>query len=218
MPKYIINKADQAVPLSGDVAGSAWARANVLQIEDYPWPQGNPPRPTQVRALWDDQNLYIQFLCEDKHISAVETRLNGNVYLDSCVEFFGMIDPATSNDYFNLEINCCGMMHLGYGPGRHGRRLSTPGIAQQMKIVTSVKGPTKQESPADDGWWVAAALPWEAISQLAGKKVSPRSGLAWRGNFYRCGGREVEYGVWSHIDNPIPDYHRPEFFGDIEFA
>jgi hypothetical protein len=169
-------------------------------------------------VLWDQTNLYIQFICQDKHISAVETKLNGSVYLDSCAEFFAMIDPQAGMDYFNLEMNCCGTMHLGFGPGRKNRRLCTPEIAGQIKIATSVKGPTKQESPSDESWWIAAALPWSAIGQLAQKKVQPQPGTRWKANFYRCGGSHEAYGVWSHIGCPNPDYHRPEYFGDIEFA
>jgi hypothetical protein len=220
MPKYVIKKADRPVALAGLVIGKAWQQANVLHIEDHPWHKGQSAynRPTDVRVLWDDTNLYIQFICQDKHISSVETKLNGSVYLDSCAEFFAMVDPSAGMDYFNLEMNCCGTMHLGFGPGRGSRRLCTPEIAGQIKIVASVDGPTKQESPTDELWWLAAALPWTAIGQLAQKPIQPTTGTKWKANFYRCGGSENTYGVWSQIDTPAPDYHRPEYFGDIEFA
>jgi hypothetical protein len=37
------------------------------------------------------------------------------------------------------------------------------------------------------------------------------------GNFYKCGD-ETEYphfGCWNLIASPVPDFHRPEYFGEI---
>ena len=93
-----------------------------------------------------------------------------------------------------------------------------PSGVTARRVGTSIPTPTKVESPNDDGWWLAAAIPFSAISELAGFKVAPKSGTVWRANFYRCGGRtDPQYACWNHIDNPQPDFHRPEFFGNLTF-
>ena len=41
--------------------------------------------------------------------------------------------------------------------------------------------------------------------------------LKMRGNFYKCASAasQPHYLSWNPIDTPAPDFHRPEFFGDI---
>jgi len=214
-----VHPASASVPLSGAVAGTPWAGARVLRVDRYPWYEGGEKQSTAVRMLYDRRALYVQFRCRDRHVSAVETRLNGDVYLDSCVELFAMPLPAEGAGYFNVEINCCGCLHLGFGPGRAGRRLVPRELARRIRIETSVPTPTKTEDPRDRAWWVAAALPFKTLSDFAGFAVRPASGNVWRANLYRCGGRtDPQYAVWNPIAWPHPDYHRPECFGEISFA
>ena len=218
MSQYTIKRATGSVPLTGDVAGP-WAAANVLKIDNYPWYKAGQKQGTDVRLMYDDQNLYVQFRCEDKHIFSKETKHNGLVCLDSCVEFFATIDPASGPHYFNLEINCCGVIHMGYGEQRHGRILMDEKAAKGITIKTSEPGPTREESPSDNGWWVAVKVPLALIGEFAGKKVQPKPGTPWKANFYRCGGKtDDQYAVWNPIPWKQPDYHRPEFFGELTFA
>ncbi|MFB3892092.1 MAG: carbohydrate-binding family 9-like protein [Phycisphaerae bacterium] len=223
MSKYMIKKAARAVPLTGEVIGP-WSRAEVLKIDHYPWYKAGVKQATSVRLLYDAKAIYVQFICEDKHIFARKTEFNGPVCLDSCVEFFATIEPAVRPDYFNLEINCCGQIHMGFGQERHGRILMAPELARRMKIVTSIKASSKEESAKDNGWWVAAAIPFDVISEFASQKnpgtlVKPGKGTVWKANFYRCGGKtDEQYAVWNDIKWAKPDYHRPEFFGELEFV
>jgi hypothetical protein len=218
MSSYAINRAASKAILTGDVSGTAWEHANALQIDNFPWYTSGQKQDTQARLLYDDDAIYAQFICEDAHIFAKETELNGGVYLDSCVEFFASFAP-NKPDYFNLEMNCCGTMHVGLGAGREGRRLITPELARRIKVVASVPGPTKDESPYDNGWWIVVAMPFEMISEFAGQKVKPTSGTPWRANFYRCGGKtDAQHACWNPITRERPDFHRPEFFGDMVFA
>ena len=91
-------------------------------------------------------------------------------------------------------------------------------MLDQICVVTSVPTPTREESSADDGWWLAAGVPFAAIAELAQAPVAPGSGTGWGGNFYRCGGRtEPQCACWNPIQWQQPDYHRPEFFGTLTF-
>jgi len=219
MRRYTIQSVRKAPPLAGDVACTPWAGARVLRIDRYPWYAGGERQSTAVRMLYGRRALYVQFRCRDRHISAVETKRNGDVYLDSCVELFAMPQPAPGAGYFNLEVNCCGCMHLGWGPGRAGRRLVTRQLASRIAVATSIATPTKAELPDDRAWWVAAAIPFATLSEFAGRSVRPVCGDVWRANLYRCGGEtDPQYAVWNPIDWPQPDYHRPEFFGELRFA
>jgi hypothetical protein len=196
----------------------AWAAADKLAIDQFPWFKQGQRQATDVGLLYDDQAIYLLFVCEDKHINSVETRPNGDVYKDSCVEFFATPNPRENSSYFNFESNCCGCVHLGWGAGRHDRKLGSPQVHADIKVKTSIPTPTREESPRDDGWWLAAAIQFSAIEKLGGLKLAPRPGDTWRVNFFRCGGKtDGQYACWSPIDFKDPDFHRPQFFGLLKF-
>jgi len=221
MNTYTVQRTPAAPPLTGQVADTPWADAATLAIDTYPWYTAGGKQATTVRLLHDDEAIYVQFQCEDRHIFCEVTELNGPVSKDSCVELFATIDPDRRPHYLNFEANCCGTFLMGFNGSRAEQRRISPELARRVAVVTSIQQPTRDESPDDDGWWLTAKLPLEVLSQLAGQPVQPTAGTRWRANFYRCGGRtERQYACWNPIDtakHPRPDFHRPEFFGQLLF-
>ena len=216
MRTYRIKRATRTPALSGEVKGTAWQSAEALAVDNWPWYVGGDKQPTEIRVLYDDRAIYVQFQCVDRHIYSRTTELNGPVYKDSCAEFFAGTDPDAGPEYFNFEANCCGVFHLGFGSGRHDRRLITPELASRVEVASSERGPIRDEKPDDSHWWVAARLPLDVLSEFTGRTVAPKPGDQWRANFYRIGGRlDGQYACWSLIELPTPDYHRPEFFGQV---
>lgn len=216
MREYTVGRAAETPPLTGDLDGP-WADAPTLAIDAWPWDTGRDRQATTARLLYDDEALYLQYVCEDTHLEATATELNGEVWTDSCVEFFAAPAPGERPGYVNFEANCCGAFLMGYGPGRGQREFVAPEVAAGVRVATPVPGPTKEPSPDDDGWWLAAALPFGVLSALAGHRVAPSPGDRWRANCYRCGGR-TEFAAWNPVEAPDPDFHRPEQFGAISFA
>jgi hypothetical protein len=189
-----------------------------LKIDVFPWHKSGAKQETTLRACYSHTRLYLLFQCQDRHISASRTALNSDVCNDSCVEFFASV-PEEPGNYFNLEINCCGALHLGYGPGRHKRRMVTPEQATRIGIFHSVPGPARQESRDDSGWAVQVGLPFDFLSDFIGRPVSVQTGTLWRANFYRCGGlTDPQFACWSPVGTPRPDFHRPEYFGKLQFS
>jgi len=218
MKSYLIKRANGPVPLCGDAPAAPWKTADLAQIDQYPWYKAGAKQVTNARAVYDDKALYLQFLCEDRHIFSRVTETGGNVCNDSCVEFFATIDPDQGPDYFNIETNCCGTRLMGFGPQREGRRRLLPGQAERIQIVTSIPAKTRDEQKGDNGWWAAIELPFDFLSEFTGRTIAPKPGTRWRANFYRCGGKtEPQCACWNPIEWKTPDYHRPEFFGDVRF-
>ena len=220
MKSYTIRRAAGPVALTGDAKAGPWASAESLAVDQFPWCKGGVKEATAARVLYDARAIYVQFICQDGHISTEVRPLNGNVCCDSCVEFFATVDPAKGPDYFNFEVNCCGQIHLGFGPRRGAdRKLVAAPLASRIRVASSVPGPTKDESPDDKGWWLAAELPFDMLSEFAGVKIAPAAGSVWRGNFYRCGGKtNQQFAAWNPPGTPRPDFHCPEFFGELTFA
>jgi len=213
---YVVRRAGGPVRLACD--DPCWAPADRLTIDEFPWYESGTKQGTTAAMLYDDSAVYVLFICEDSHIHAREIRPNGDVYLDSCVELFAKPGAGEGDGYFNFEANCCGTVHLGFGPARGGRRLAGDDVLAAVAVAGSVPTPTRDETPGDDGWWLAAKLPFAAIGQLAGAKVAAAPGAVWRANFYRCGGKtDPQYACWKAIECEKPDFHRPEFFGTLTF-
>ncbi|MCK4627061.1 MAG: carbohydrate-binding family 9-like protein [Phycisphaerae bacterium] len=213
---YLVRRAAGTVRLACD--DQAWSRADVLSIDEYPWYTAGEKQDTTVAVLYDERAVYLLFVCADKHISAVETQPNGWVCKDSCVEFFIAFESEGVIKHLNFEANCCGTIHLGFGAWREVRSHAAPEVLDAVEVKTSIPTPTKEEFLTDDGWWLSAKIPFEAMSKMVGSDVAPKSGDTWRVNFYRCGGKtDPQYAAWNRIDWPEPDYHKPEFFGTLTF-
>ncbi len=215
---YSIRRIPGEIELGGDPGREPWSWLAPAMIDRFPWYVLGEKQATTVKACYTERCLYLQFECEDRHISASRTELNGGVCQDSCAEFFATV-PEDPESYFNLEVNCCGTLHLGHGKGRQERRLIGPELAARITLAHSVPGPTKEESPADDGWVLEVGLPFDVLGEFIGRAVSVGPGTKWRGNFYRCGGAtDPQHSCWSPVGTPSPDFHRPEYFGRLEFT
>lgn len=94
----------------------------------------------------------MQFHVKDSTIESTAIELNGPVYEDSAVEWF--VSPSGADDwYFKFEINCVGIIYLGWGPNRSDRPLGSHAAAEHIQVVTSEPGPTRESHPDDESWW-----------------------------------------------------------------
>ncbi|MFW5798315.1 MAG: carbohydrate-binding family 9-like protein [Planctomycetota bacterium] len=216
MAEYTIRKVDDFT-VDADPDKDTWQGVPSLPIDVYRWYKSGKKQDTEVKVVYSDTAVYCLFACQDKHISAERRELNGPVCRDSCVEFFATVEPDKQPHYFNLEMNCCGQLHLGWGPERgEDRKLVSPELARKIEIASTVPGQTKTDSPEDDGWVLEVKLPFEVLRQHCGYTFTG-SGTVWKANFYRCGGTDDQYASTFPIELPKPDFHRPEFFQPIVF-
>ncbi|WP_121741495.1 carbohydrate-binding family 9-like protein [Natronorubrum halophilum] len=223
MKQYTIARARSTVPLGDAVDGTPWEEATVFRIDEFSWHEGGPKPLTTGRVCYDDEAIYLQFSVEDREITASVTALNGPTFEDSSVEFFADPTPDEDSRYFNFEPNCCGQFKVAWqeaGWQERGidRDLISPELADRISIRTSVPGPTTDGESDADGWWLAAAIPFDVLSELTGREIAPTAGTEWRGNFYRSGvATDSQKATWNPIEKPAPDYHSPEYFGRLRF-
>jgi hypothetical protein len=208
MSQYTIHKTISQNP--------DWSTITALDINKFPWYKTGTQQNTQVKLCASDETLFIQIIAQDNYSFAKQTQLNHMLVCeDSCVEFFFSPSGILGSSYVNLEVNCCGTLHVAYGAGRENRQFISLEVASLIQRSSSITSPIKFESQNDTQWEVEIALPFTAIEHLTGELVSKGK---WFANFYRCGGRtEPQYAVWNNIDVPDPDYHQPEHFGKLVF-
>lgn len=177
------------------------------------WPEVSAYRPmASFAAAYSAKYLYIDFLTRCNYLRAVNTADQSPVSQDSCVEFFA--DPRCDGHYWNFEFNCIGAINASHRTERaHPTRLT------HDELATVLRWPSCGTRPFCEieglfTWNLLVAIPL-ALMGLDPDNMPEKI----RANFYKCASAtsEPHYLAWSPISYPKPDFHRPEFFGDVYF-
>ncbi|MFA6945988.1 MAG: carbohydrate-binding family 9-like protein [Pedobacter sp.] len=181
-------------------------------INITPW-VAYPYKPELAFAMaYGDQAVFLKFYVEEKHIRAVYSEPNDPVYKDSCVEFF--VSFGDEKEYYNFEFNCAGTCLLSFGEERAKRIRSGDELIKSIASRSSIKPANSKGS--NIGWELTLSIPFSAFQY---HQIDSLKGKQCRANFYKCGDDlpEPHFVVWNDIKTEEPDYHRPEFFGSVEF-
>ncbi len=159
------------------------------------------------------KEIWLKYYVTEKNILARETRINGEVYKDSTVEFFISVD---GENYYNFEFNCIGITHLAHGPGRGNRKFVDPEIIKKIEIESSLGNKPFEEKTGNFEWEMMIRIP---VESFAFDKIRTLNGLKATANFYKCGDEtsEPHYVSWNPIGTKNPDYHCPQYFGKVQF-
>ena len=156
----------------------------------------------------------MHFNVKEASIRARYSKDNDAVWTDSCVEFFSI--PAGDGIYYNLECNCIGTVLVGAGAERANREHAPQELLADVQRWSSLGNEPFDEQVAETSWDVALIIPYtvffkHTIDSLDGKTV--------KANFYKCGDelQTPHFLSWNPIKIEAPDFHRPDFFGTLEF-
>ena len=159
---------------------------------------------------YDEGGIYVYQKAFEAEIKAVMTEQNGDIYKDSCLEFFINFSPEQTDDYLNYEINPLGVMHLGLGPDRYCRTL----LFDSDKNYFNIKCLDSIDEFNKEYWEISYYIPFDYI-----RKHFPGFSLenTFKGNFFKIGDqcKLPHYGTYAKVDTPTPDFHRREFFSDF---
>ena len=185
------------------------------KVENVNWPKEFPYCPKmEFGVAYTDDAILVHYRVEEQSVRAVAQHDNDNVWEDSCAEFF--ISPAGDGLYYNVECNCAGTLLVGVGEGRNNRELAAPEITKLIDRWTTL-GRTPfdtREQPAK--WELALRIPFAVFFR---HNITSLDGLTLKGNFYKCGDKlPVPHFIsWSPIGTPQPDFHCPQYFGELKF-
>ena len=186
------------------------AQGAELQVDSNNWAAEWPYSPAVVaRVAYCGSHIAVMFDVEEEHTKAVEMQSNGRVWEDSCVEFF--VANPIGEGYYNFELNAIGTLLAAY---RLSRENATHFDEQILSKI--VRYGSFDHAPIDitEGakWWAAELIPFE----LLGVNTPPRS---LRANLYKCGDnlRRPHFLSWSPITLDKPNFHCPDYFGELTF-
>lgn len=181
----------------------------LIKVDHLSWPEAFPHRPeVTARVAHTQDRLLVRFDVRQDAVRAVCVSNNGPVWEDDCVEFF--VQTPGSEFYYNFETNCIG---VGLAAKRRSREDSTHFTPELMARV--VRRSSLPQVPVDMqgecSWSIELELPFSLLD--CGDHPT-----ALRANIYKCGNKTLvpHFVSWSPVGTPKPDFHRPEYFGDLE--
>jgi hypothetical protein len=181
-------------------------------VDHAPWP-AFPYKPKVSFALaYDSKNIYLKYYVEEHTTRAVYTEINDPVFKDSCVEFFVAFNKEPA--YYNLEFNFAGVCLGAYRTNRDKKTKIPTELLQQIKTLSVLQH--KTGIATDNKWQLTILIP---LTCFCFSNLHDLQKQDARANFYKCGDDlpQPHYLCWSPIDTPKPDFHRPDFFGKVEF-
>jgi hypothetical protein len=159
-----------------------------------------------------DLNLYIRFFVRGNSLKALYEEDNSPVHKDSCVEFF--MKKTDEETYMNFEFNCIGACDAARRTSReHKTPLSEEEYAS-IRRYTNLERKAFHEKKGIHEWELVVSIPLTLMG--IEPEMLPEKIL---GNFYKCADDTdtPHYLSWNPVSVSEPDFHRPNFFGEIYF-
>lgn len=218
---YQVHRLNDPMPIDANWDKPQWQKAEPLDITLF---MGNKPDhlpKTQAKVLYDAENIYICFRVEDKYVRAIAAEHHGDVWKDSCVEFFFTPSPDINLGYFNIETNCIGSILMRHQTG-HQENPIPLNLTELNSIEIAHSLPREVISPEKSApltWTLEYRLPLK-IAEKYTKVTKPAPGVKWRANFFKCAddSSHPHWMTWSIVKNDSPAFHLPEYFGILEFT
>ena len=177
-------------------------------VESFQWRQGYAPKTYGKLAYLENEGFYLEMICEEIAPKRVHTQNDQMVCEDSCMEAFINFDPQKDpSGYVNFEINANGAMLCQYGQKKPIRHF----VSEKGFILPQAEAVVEEKK-----WTVKLFIPKEFIFGLYGE-ICFKDGSRLSGNFFKCGDltSQPHYGSWMPIQSPVPNFHLPEFFGEL---
>jgi hypothetical protein len=178
------------------------------------WPQYNDRPEVYFSIVHSNEDICIKYFVREQSLRAFNRHANEPVYEDSCVECFIAWDDK---GYYNFEFNCLGTCLAAFGPSRENRTPLDASVIANIQRMSAINTLFKGNPDELISWYLTVKIP---LGVFVEHNLQSLSGKEARANFYKCGDGlpQPHYLSWQKINTPSPDFHRPEFFGDIRFV
>ena len=217
MQKLIIPRLNQVVASAINIpAVLSAAGISYTSITNVNWPDSYPYKPkVEFAAAHTGDALLLHYRVEEQSVRAVAEKDHEHIWEDACVEFFLMPIEA-DGFYYNIECNCTGKLIVAVGEDRNGRIPAPAEVMQNIDRWASLGTEPFDVRNEPTKWEVALRVP---ITTFFKHRFKSFEGMVAKGNVYKCGDNlPVPHFIsWNPIKTESPDFHRPEFFGQIIF-
>lgn len=203
----------ESISLLLDRGGVTWQT-----VDCNNWPADYPYTPrSSFRIACTVDAFLLEYVSDEETVRACFANDNGEVWTDSCMEFF--LAPNPSDEvYYNLECNCIGTVLLGARGGSVKKEHAPAELLEQVGRWSSLGRIPFDEHPNNEPWHVALVVPFSVFWHHDIQQSLASGRCAMRANFYKCGDGlpKPHFLSWSPITNDKPNFHMPQFFGELE--
>lgn len=178
------------------------------------WSNNFPYAPeVSFKMFHNGDFLFLRFDVAERYTMAKVESDQGEVWTDSCVEFFLALDES---GYYNFETTCIGKMLLAFRKERDNPTSASAAILNGIRRYASLADKTFDEIEGDNRWSITLAIPPQT---LFNHNIKSWSGIDASMNLYKCGDNlsRPHFLSWKAIDNPTPNFHLPIFFEPVKF-
>ena len=185
----------------------------VNEISNFPWKNKDDVIPESYVGFFavEDEGIHAVLWSFEKDVLCNCTKRDDPVYTDSCLEVF-LMPVENDKRYINFEVN------------RNGVYLSEIGTCRADRVfistLTDIEPTIETMEITENGktaWGYEIIIPESLISALYGVDYHITESTV-KGNFYKCAelSKNPHFGTFFPVKTEKPDFHRPEFFGNIE--
>lgn len=181
-------------------------------IEHVNWPGEFPYKPVvNFQIAHTSSHIVLHYAVEEEYVKAQYIRPNESVWEDSCVEFFISFD--NKKQYYNFEFNVLGTGLIGFGSSDKDTRVRLePAVIEEVSTLTTVVNNKGVKT-----WAIVLLIPVTIFENIGLKSFD---GIKADVNFYKCGDAlpTPHFISWNKINHATPNFHLPEYFGQVEFS
>ncbi len=186
-----------------------------LPIRCCNWEKDFPYKPeVRFKLAHTGERLIVWFEVSEQYTMARVEKDNGEVWTDSCVETFIALDDK---GYYNFEATCIGKLLLAYRIEREvGIEHAPQELLDTIRRIPSLEKVNFEERVGDNHWTLRLEIPATALFR---HNLKSWDGVRARMNLYKCGDKlsHPHFLSWQPITWSKPDFHRPEFFHEVQF-
>lgn len=187
------------------------SEASKILLSEVNWPAEFPYMPSvSVMIARSDTHIIVFFQVRGHDVRATVVKDNDMVCHDSCCEFF--VGDPHDGTYYNFEMNCIGTVKAAKRRSRHEFQLFPSSDLEKIVRLTSLERKEMHLSGICS-WQAAFCIPFELMGFNA-HSIPERLSA----NFYKCADKSdhPHFLSWNPIRTESPDFHRPEFFGQLK--
>lgn len=219
LPENIITAihSQTAIMVDGSLNEPAWQEAQKIHLRDSDTGEQvtDTTFSTSARTCYDDDNLYIAFVCNDRDIYSTFTERDQHLWEEEAVEVF--IDVADEpNTYVEIEVSPNNVLFDSYivDPVHIDVKETSKFDLAGIKTAVTVEGTVNQRDDVDRKWIVEIAIPFtDLVSDFNDQLLKE---VKWKINYYRID-RDADGPVhyaWSPTGGR---FHKPSVFGILVF-
>lgn len=178
---------------------------DVINWKEYPY------KPIVVFDIArTNSNLYLRYFVKGNSLKATYDVDNSPVHKDSCVEFF--MKKVDDDHYMNFEFNCIGTCDAAFRESREIKKSLSPDQYAQIRRLSTTEHKTFDEKHGVYTWELVVVIPFTLMG-LDPENLPEKI----QGNFYKCADDTAfpHFVSWSPIALSEPNFHCPDFFGEI---